>query len=340
MGGLVADWIHPSVRDMIVEHLMQHDSDRERFLQTTTEAGILLALSSAGGAKGARALPLLTVERDWTALQLRTNQLIQTSSIKAHWLIMNECLALLSNESQILSESVTKSVAAFGCSAIVAMADRWNRQSEVLPTNLIDTFFRLSVALHVHAHSPMLEPTWNHSISALASAVSGSDPEEVLSCAEDHFGLVDALVQHEPRFVRVMGWPEMTMTLTSDVAKVLANAIEEFPDLDPWETEWIDVDGENTVEVPAEPSSDEIHERAWLDRAQIVIEGLMGVIKGDGTRLEDVLDRCKEHWDIRERRRDRWYSEGPHSWEPPDEHYPSRNQGAGDFDLDDFFADL
>ncbi len=70
------DWIHPSCRDLAIEELAQSRPDRHRFLSHCSEAGLFLATSLAGGATGARQLPLLAGDSDWTAFASRLNDLI------------------------------------------------------------------------------------------------------------------------------------------------------------------------------------------------------------------------------------------------------------------------
>ena len=53
------DWVHPSCRDLAIDELLEHSTDRQRFLMTCSETGLALATSLAGGAKGLRRLPLL-----------------------------------------------------------------------------------------------------------------------------------------------------------------------------------------------------------------------------------------------------------------------------------------
>jgi hypothetical protein len=69
-------WIHPSCRDLAIEELAQSRRDKQRFLAHCSEAGLLLASSLAGGATGARQLPLLQNDDDWADFASRAKQLI------------------------------------------------------------------------------------------------------------------------------------------------------------------------------------------------------------------------------------------------------------------------
>lgn len=69
-------WIHPSCRDLAIEELAQSRRERHRFLMHCSEAGLLLASSLAGGATGARQLPLLQSDNDWADFSLRAKNLL------------------------------------------------------------------------------------------------------------------------------------------------------------------------------------------------------------------------------------------------------------------------
>ena len=59
------EWIHPSWRDLLIEHLEAHPGDRRDFLSRCGVNGILLAVSRAGGSTGKREFPLLVDAEDW-----------------------------------------------------------------------------------------------------------------------------------------------------------------------------------------------------------------------------------------------------------------------------------
>lgn len=70
------EWVHPSWRDLVIDHLSSDHDARERFLQHCSVHGALLALSLAGGHGGERELPLLKHDTDWDALTDRLYTLV------------------------------------------------------------------------------------------------------------------------------------------------------------------------------------------------------------------------------------------------------------------------
>ena len=69
-------WVHPSWRDLVIDHLSSEPEARERFLRNCSVHGALLALSLGGGRRGKRELPLLQRDGDWDALTDRLYTLV------------------------------------------------------------------------------------------------------------------------------------------------------------------------------------------------------------------------------------------------------------------------
>lgn len=70
--------MHPSWRDLVIDELAADQSARAAFLARCGPDGLLLALSSAGGTAGERALPLLHTDADWDVLAQRLHELAPT----------------------------------------------------------------------------------------------------------------------------------------------------------------------------------------------------------------------------------------------------------------------
>ena len=70
------EWVHPSWRDLVIEHLAEDSSARLRFLSRCGVHGATLALSVAGGRDGKRQLPLMIDDADWDALTDRIYLLV------------------------------------------------------------------------------------------------------------------------------------------------------------------------------------------------------------------------------------------------------------------------
>ena len=72
------DWVHPSMRDLVIDYLAETASEREHFLSVCSATGLKLALSAAGGAEGTRQCPLIVDIKDKTIVGLRVQELFKT----------------------------------------------------------------------------------------------------------------------------------------------------------------------------------------------------------------------------------------------------------------------
>ena len=70
-------WVHPSWRDLVIAQLAGDPEARRRFLSGCAQSGVMLALSTGGGAVGATRLPLLGTDADWDALGDRIAEIIR-----------------------------------------------------------------------------------------------------------------------------------------------------------------------------------------------------------------------------------------------------------------------
>jgi hypothetical protein len=68
-------WMHPSLRDLVIDDLGSDAEKRRRFLRAADIDGIALAVSVGGGALGERELPLVADDEDWDVLTARVLEL-------------------------------------------------------------------------------------------------------------------------------------------------------------------------------------------------------------------------------------------------------------------------
>ena len=69
-------WVHPSWRDLVIDHIASDSDDREAFLRACSLDGLLLALSRGGGSSGERSQPLLVTDHDWDRAVERLYELV------------------------------------------------------------------------------------------------------------------------------------------------------------------------------------------------------------------------------------------------------------------------
>jgi hypothetical protein len=61
-------WVHPTWRDLVIDRLAGDADLRRRFLARCGPHGVVLSLSTAGGAQGDRTYPLIGGDGDWDTL--------------------------------------------------------------------------------------------------------------------------------------------------------------------------------------------------------------------------------------------------------------------------------
>src|SRR4051794_2071115 len=70
------DWVHPSYRDLVIDELCRDSQLGRTFLSSMSIDGAILAVSSSGGAKGERYLPLMNFHDSWEILDERCLELV------------------------------------------------------------------------------------------------------------------------------------------------------------------------------------------------------------------------------------------------------------------------
>ena len=135
-------WVHPSWRDVVIDHLMSRPADRLRFLGSCSVVGLQLALSLAGGGDGRRELPLLHEPADWQALRTRVGELIDDMSLAEHNEVLSSLRSLLDT---ITDADVLKTVGALTDEALSRIVRAWDERKATLTRPVLANFYELSV---------------------------------------------------------------------------------------------------------------------------------------------------------------------------------------------------
>lgn len=330
----VIDWVHPSVRDAVIDYMIDHPRERLRFLQTASVQGCLLAFSSAGGATGERQLPFLREDADWDALTERVGALIEA-------LEDSDVIALLRGfesiwRSESLRPETVGKLRALTERMLESLQVRWNRAQAAISSIALRLYYSTAEAAGVFAGTPELDVTWR-SIIALGVVIDDVDSSlEILR-------LLKILESNEPRFLRVRRYSELMGTAIGRLAVRIVERLSAMRHLDPEETamRWATDEhgGDYEVEVPVEPDDDEHDEREWLDEHTPLIHVIESLKIWSDLELPSVRGNAAERLTEREERLSR-YDEGRH--EGANEHSgESAGSRSGDqFDFDDFFSDL
>jgi hypothetical protein len=320
---------------------MGHDNERARFLETAGPGGIVLALSSAGGATGERSLPLMRSDRDWEILEARTQELIGSlASYEQQLILLRGLLAPLLRANASFPDDARKRIRSIAAHALETLRVTWDERAKPLGVRNLATFYELSVSARIDIASPKLESSWSDAVEDLREAVTkGWFPEDLQAMVE--FGeMVRILARNEPRFLRVVGWPEAMEQELGIVSGLIAERVMNLDTLDPNEEDYLDIGEDDYVLVPVEPSDDEEDERTWLEDLSPLLDGIPGWRPLDDKRYKGLLALCAKHLETRQSRHQRWGDRDDRGGDPGRDYGAPRTQGSGDFDIDEFFADL
>ncbi len=333
------NWVHPSVRDTVIDYLADHDADRAQFLSTASASGVLLALSTAGGAKGSRVVPLLRTETDSAALEDTVLRHAHSGHLAAQEVLLRGFHeALLASEH--LEDEDVRRIRRTAEKFLFALYEDWRAAAPILPVTALRLYYELSVALRCMVPSPPLMASWRDSADRLDQLTQGELREIDLDVVERFAALVELLQLNEPRFLRMLDVHAELEERTAGLCDALKDELGRLDPLNPDEVEGFESDEGEWVDRPVEPSSEEASERRWLATVVEVVGALRQLQAShvaDFTQVEELAVRALETRETRQERFREWESsvaEDDEWWDT------ARDQGSGDFDLVEFFADL
>jgi hypothetical protein len=152
-------WVHPTWRDLVIERLAGDAELRRRFLSRCGPHGVVLALSTGGGAEGERRLPLICEDEDWDAVGDRIYALVPEIE-------HGELVALFAAIGLALRELTCSDPARAGEARALARltlerADSvWTATNAPVPLDCIDAWLGLSKHLDPVVWPGFLAPTW------------------------------------------------------------------------------------------------------------------------------------------------------------------------------------
>jgi hypothetical protein len=188
-------WVHPSWRDLVIDELAGDAAARRAFLRACGVHGIVLALSTAGGAAGTRSLPLLVDSQDWDALADRIAALVDE-------LEAPEVTMLLSALDEARAAAPDEGPALAG-EMLGQLARLWSRDAEPVPIGLLGAWFDLAAKLDESPQPPSAAPTW---FDLVPSGVVDVAADAV--AFDDWTALVELLAEHAPGALEAYGFPE------------------------------------------------------------------------------------------------------------------------------------
>ncbi len=204
-------WVHPSWRDLVIERLAADTDARRRFLERCSVDGLLLALSTGGGAAGERVLPLLADDADWDSLSARLYDL--TPAFDDH-----DALQLLLALREALAQALGTAraeVAAIAGDALERLRLSWDERHVAIPVALLSEWFGVARRLRESPASPDVTATWIESLPTESATLHDRDDVRRL---DDWLTLVDLLLVNDPDALTRFGFPEGQAAAVNAVA--------------------------------------------------------------------------------------------------------------------------
>lgn len=180
-------WVHPSWRDLVIGRLQEDAAARREFLSRSGVHGIVLALSTAGGAAGERRLPLLLSDEDWDTLTDRLYTLIPD-------LEPPELIAALTALGQTLDDLGDREPAgearALARAVLGRTAALWDASRALIPLLALDAWLSLAGRLDPRPAPPALSVTW---VELLPTGTPDLDDRVALERFADWLALCELL---------------------------------------------------------------------------------------------------------------------------------------------------
>lgn len=286
-------WIHPSIRDLVVDQLEQDPHERQAFLRHASSTGLVLALSSGGGAEGTRTRPLLKTPDDWEALTSRTLELIAEGGQRDLVEGLLPTLAFIGgSDAQLHRHPSLRTLVQL---ATKRLHDRWVQEQTVLSLRDIRAYYRATMWLEPLPAPPPLAGLWEASWVAFQALSSGQPSAEALREGRAWLLLVEFLHDNEPRWLRRQDMDHYHGEVVA-VVTGLNHWLHDLDELDPEEED----DGH-----PIEPDSAEFEEAEILrefGRFLETAEGTLPIVGDTPILSKQYASRLSE----RAERSDRW----------------------------------
>jgi hypothetical protein len=217
-------WVHPSWRDLVIDELAHDAAPRRRFLSSCGIYGLMLALSSQGGAVGERAFPLLIADCDWDTLADRIAQLLAELEDRD----MARLLVALSDALNAALD-LPQHVEAVSLTEYVLGAARrcWDKRARPLPVYLLEAWYGANALLPERQKPPLIGRTWAelHPSWSFSGGVTGHE----LQVLEEWLALAEVLSIHDSVVLRRVGFYERDQQLLAHLAVELGDVND--PDL-------------------------------------------------------------------------------------------------------------
>ncbi len=225
------DWMHPSWRDLVIDHLASSPKARIDFLRCCGQHGIQLALSKGGGAHGKRYRPLLVTQEDWQTLQ--ENIKVRTSNeteeaVHAILSSIQEAILYETGSPNETTDYLRDNLHSIAQDTISILRARWDKGNMVIPIEMLLTYCRITEVLDPLPPMPRLIPTWNIYWKAALEEFTFNHAETALSTYSigKWIDLVECISRSEPRMLSQVKFPACSLEAVQQFLKTASESVE------------------------------------------------------------------------------------------------------------------
>lgn len=220
-GDMHYEWMHPSVRDLVIDELSVYAPSRRRFLQDGSLEVVNLALSEEGGSLGERTRPLLRSIEDWQELE-RSCQIL-VSGLK-RWRLQKLFDILLEVDKERLGTDRDhfERLAKLVCEAAIK---RWDNDPQVQSIELYEAVAKLTTRISPLPPLPNPARLWESALAETSEALYHELELEGMRSLTTLLRVARILTMFEPRFLLQVEFPEKYLTLINEVEDSYANNI-------------------------------------------------------------------------------------------------------------------
>lgn len=210
-------WVHPSWRDLVIEELAGDAPARRAFLAACGIHGVALALSSAGGARGTRTLPLLLEDADWDALADRLARLVPTLDAPE----VTVLLAALGEARGSAQDGARAELAALASETLERLARTWSDGHTPVAVGLLAAWAALAQTLPELPSAPaaVFAESW---IELLPTEPIDLSSGPAVAAVDDWLALAELLHAYAPELLDGFGFP----AAHRDLLRVVVTAAE------------------------------------------------------------------------------------------------------------------
>jgi hypothetical protein len=211
------EWVHPSWRDLVIEHLADDAATRAHFLSGCSAHGVLLALSLAGGSRGDRELPLLTSDPDWDALTDRIYRLVPELDTPELYAVLDSIGGAIGSLDEPAARLEAKALAR---TVLSHTAELWDETRAPLPLAGLEAWLALADQLPddpPRPRPPNLERTW---VELLPATAPSPEHRESVERFADWLTFADILREHRPGYLERFHFRDHTPVINRFLDKI------------------------------------------------------------------------------------------------------------------------